>query len=244
MRRALALATCLLLPLTGHPPVHAQAAGHVTIYRCTDASGKQSLRDSPCPRGQAQQSREMVRPKDAPPAPARSVPAAATPASIAAPAVAYRAPPQPLYRCTTPDGARYTSETGDGNPRWVPFWTLGYPYHVGRPGPIDGRRGAFRPVPPLPAGISVPASPPVPNPPALPAGHRHPLPWPAASGGGQWIRDTCVQMPPWEACALLRDRRDAIRTRFFNAQEKERDSLRSEERAINARLANDCDGRG
>ena len=62
-------------------------------------------------------------------------------------------------------------------------------------------------------------------------------------GGGTWIRDQCALLPPREACARLRDRRDAIRTRFFNAQEKERDVLRLEERGINARLDNDCGGR-
>lgn len=236
----LAIATVLLLPFTGQAPVHAQAAGNVTIYRCTDASGKQSLRDSPCPRGHAQQARDMIRPRDAPPVPQRSTPAATPTASVAAPAMAYRTPPQPMYQCTTPDGARYTSETGDGNPRWVPSWTLGYAYDGSHPGRYDAGRGEFRRAPPLPAGISIPRSPPLPSPPAVAPGHRHPLPWPVASGGGRWIRDSCAQMPPGAVCALLQDRRDAIRTRFFNAQERERDALRSEERAINARLANDC----
>jgi len=67
--------------------------------------------------------------------------------------------------------------------------------------------------------------------------------WPVIGGGGTWIRDQCALLPPREACARLRDRRDAIRTRFFNAQEKERDALRLEERGINARLDDDCGGR-
>ncbi len=67
--------------------------------------------------------------------------------------------------------------------------------------------------------------------------------WPVASGGGQWIRDTCAMLPPSETCALLRDRRAEIRTRFFNAMPSERDVLRVEERGINARLDNDCGGR-
>ena len=62
-------------------------------------------------------------------------------------------------------------------------------------------------------------------------------------GGGTWIRDPCAMLPPRETCNRLRDRRDAIRTRFFNAQEKERDALRLEERGINTRLADDCGGR-
>lgn len=241
MRRLLALFACLLLLLAGAPPLQAQSGGHVTIYRCTDASGKQSLRDSPCPNGQAQQTREMLRPKDAPKTPARSV-AAPTPVAVAAPPPAYRAPPLLMYQCTTPEGERYTSETGDGNPRWAPYWTLGYPHPARYAGRIDGAPGGFRPAPPLRAGVSIPRSPPRPAPPRLLPHPRPPLPWPAASGGGQWIADACVQLPPREACALMRDRRAAIRTRFFNAQEKERDALRIEERGINARLANDCGG--
>ena len=66
--------------------------------------------------------------------------------------------------------------------------------------------------------------------------------WPVASGGGSWIRDDCAMLPPPEACARLRDRRDQIRTRFFNAMPSERDVLRVEERSINARLDNDCGG--
>jgi hypothetical protein len=66
---------------------------------------------------------------------------------------------------------------------------------------------------------------------------------PAVGGGGTWIRDECAMLPPRETCSRLRDRRSEIRTRFFNAQEKERDTLRVEERGINARLDNDCGGR-
>ena len=31
----------------------AQAGAKVTVYRCTDAAGRQTLRDTPCPAGQA-----------------------------------------------------------------------------------------------------------------------------------------------------------------------------------------------
>ena len=67
----------LLLPAAAI--VQAQATGEVRIYRCTDAAGTQTLRDTPCPKGQQQSTRDMLRPKDAPtraPAPApASVPA-------------------------------------------------------------------------------------------------------------------------------------------------------------------------
>jgi hypothetical protein len=59
---------------------------------------------------------------------------------------------------------------------------------------------------------------------------------------GTWIRDACHGLPQQEVCARLRDRRDEIRRRFFNAQPSERDLLRNEERGIDARLGDDCGG--
>jgi hypothetical protein len=194
------------------------------IYRCTDRVGKQTLRDTPCPKGQQQEVREMTRPKDAPPV-AKPAPAPPPPPPAPAPPqVVYLAPPRPMYECVTPDGARYTSDDDAGNPRWVPLWTLGYP--------------AVRPRTPL--GNNIGGAPP------RPGNGNHPprrdINWPVASGGGQWIRDDCAMLPPAETCARLRDRRRAIRTRFFNAMPSERDVLRVEERGINARLDNDCGG--
>jgi hypothetical protein len=201
-------------------------SSEVRIYRCTDSAGKQTLRDTPCPKGQQQQIRDMVRPKDAPPtAKPAAAPKPEPPPQASAPAqVVYLAPPRPIYECVTPDGKRYTSDDDAGNPRWVPLWTLGYP--VVRPATSLGSNigGA----PPRPGSGVHP-----------PRGHIN---WPVASGGGQWIRDDCAMLPPAEACARLRDRRSAIRTRFFNAMPSERDVLRVEERGINARLDNDCGG--
>ena len=67
MRSAVVLGLCLL-PLGGGALAQAKpASSTVIVYRCTDAGGKQSLRDTPCPKGQKQQAREMQRPQDAPP---------------------------------------------------------------------------------------------------------------------------------------------------------------------------------
>ena len=144
MRSAVVLGLCLL-PLGGGALAQAKpASSTVIVYRCTDAGGKQSLRDTPCPKGQKQQAREMQRPQDAPPKPP-AAPAPPKPPAAPAPVqqTVYLAPPRPMYECTTPDGDRYTSEEGAGNPRWVPLWTLGY-YAVGRPSrpPVGG---ALRP---------------------------------------------------------------------------------------------------
>ena len=219
-RRTLLLSLLLLSLLA--------AAQDVTIYRCLGPGGKLTLRDSPCAAGETQQVRSMQRPKDPAPSamPAAPVITAPTPPPVREVQVIYRTPPRPLYECVTTDGERYTSENGEGNPRWVPLWTLGY-YAVGRPTRSIGSGLAQAPL--QPAGPMRP-----------PHGGLH---RPMVGGGGTWIRDQCAMLPPSEACARLRDRRDAIGTRFFNAQEKERDALRLEERGINARLDNDCDGR-
>ncbi|HWS76950.1 MAG TPA: DUF4124 domain-containing protein [Thermomonas sp.] len=237
------ISAIVLLSLPVVFAVSAQDNRAVRIYRCTDAAGKQTLRDTPCPKGQAQQTRDMLRPTDAP-SPARPATPAPAPVAPVAPApapVVYLAPPQPMYECTTYEGKRYTSENGNGNPRWVPLWTLGAP-GFGRPplGVMD--RGSFRPAPSANASIGRPQQTmPMPTPPPSPRHGR--APWPAASGGGTWIRDDCAMLPPRETCARLRDRRGEIRSRFFNAMPSERDVLRLEERAINARLDNDCGGR-
>ena len=232
MRRALPLLPLLALAW----PLAAPAQSTVTVYRCTDASGRQSLRDTPCPKGQAQQARNMLRPRDAP-----SVVRPPPPAPVAPPApaqVVLLAPPLPMYECVTPEGARYTSENGSGNPRWVPFWTLGYPAYG--PGRVDAGRGGFRPAPSGNASIGAPQqSLPMPSGPP-PRGTRHPGGWATASGGGTWVSDRCTLLPPAETCARLRDRRDAIRTRAFNAMPSERELLNREQRGILARLANDC----
>lgn len=212
--------------LAATPAGAAAQEGSVTIYRCLDARGRLTLRDTPCAKGERQEARSMLRPKDAParPAPARSARQAAEAAPPPRVVVAY--PARPMYECITPDGERYTSDSPEGNPRWVPLWTLGYPVLPAFPrreSSFDFRIGN---------GSA-----------AIRGGQRvvegGVLP-PAAYGAGTWIRDRCHALPPAEVCARLVDRRDEIRRRFFNAMPSERDVLRVEERGINARLDQDC----
>lgn len=217
----------LMLALLASSPAAAPAQD-ITIYRCSDTRGHLTLRDTPCAPGQKQQTRSMLRPKDAPapivtpppPAPKRDDPPPTR--------VVMVSPPRPLYECITPDGARYTSETDQGNPRWVPLWTLGYPM-----GPIMG------------PGVSANTELSITHGSVRIEGNRSVLMPPVpqiAYGAGTWVRDQCHALPPQEVCARLRDRRDKIRDRFFNAMPSERDVLRVEERGVNARLDNDCGG--
>lgn len=238
----------LVLSATAQAQDAVQATDPLTVYRCVDTQGHVTIGDAPCAKGSDAQVRQMQRPQDGEPL-ARRDPAEAPPPPPPAPQVVVARAPQPMYECVTPEGTRYTSESGDGNPRWVPLWTLGYRdrWRPGpRPGPRpDASRGEAHEAGSSWGRVGAPAPRPGPSPDRRPpprpghGGHGHA----GYGGGGTWVRDTCHSLPQGEVCARLRDRRDGIRRRFFNAQERERDTLRAEERGINARLAADCGGR-
>ncbi|BCT92027.1 hypothetical protein LYSHEL_10510 [Lysobacter helvus] len=217
------VAALVLAGLASAVPVRAFAAD-VTIYRCIDAKGHVTLRDSPCAAGEKQETRTMARPVDAAPRAPQ-----ARPAPVEAPAPRERTTviyqPRPLYECITPDNVRYTSETDEGNPRWVPLWTLGYPVYA-IPGHHSGAGFALSN-----GNMSI-------------SGGSHsvsgPYISPAAYGAGTYVQDTCYALPQADVCDRIRDRREEIRTRFFNAMPSERDVLRVEERSLNARIEQDC----
>ena len=251
------LAACLacLLPPAAH------AADDVTIYRCVDARQQVAMSSTPCPAGQSQEVRSMLRPKDAPPRPPAAVTAPAPVEPAARIQVVVVNTPRAMYECVRPDGSRYDSDSDDGEPRWVPLWTLGYP--GGPRGLRDGGGLAASPS----AGVSASPSTQVSAPSVLGVGSRPPVRQAAPAGAGRpsgdgrgghggygyggygygdagtWVRDECHALPQAEVCARLDDRRDALRTRFFNAQQRERDELRLQERGLNARLAEDCGAR-
>ncbi|MCF7221573.1 DUF4124 domain-containing protein [Lysobacter sp. TLK-CK17T] len=207
-------------------------ADDVTIYRCTDAQGRLSLRDTPCVAGEKQQVQTMQRPVDPPPRPQPAPPAPPPPATT--PPVVQTVvlqPPRPMYECVTPDGETYTSETPEGNPRWVPLWTLGYPVVV----PHRRHGGGFRADVGVHDGridgrITIDHS--------IGGGHRPPIAvgYPA----GTWIRDACHPLPQQEVCDRLRDRRSELGRRYNSALQSERQQITRERRGIDARLANDC----
>lgn len=264
MRVLPALLACLAL--ASALPAAKAAADDVTIYRCTDAKDRLALRDTPCNAGEQQETREMTRPKDSTAPPVAPTPPPARPVAAPTTRVVVVSPPQPLYECITSDGDRYTSDTGDGNPRWVPLWTLGYPGYRAGSRPVGSGIGS-RPVgsgigngigngsviggKPVGSGIGNGSATNIdtgsfrshggrPDTGGRPhdGGVRYPLARYGATG--TWVRDTCHQLPPREVCARLVDRRDDVRRKFFNAMPSERAKLRLEERGINARLENDC----
>ncbi|GAB3736178.1 hypothetical protein GCM10028862_20600 [Luteimonas pelagia] len=218
MRTCPALACVVVLLVGAASAAPAQDAGQITIYRCTDAQGRLTLRDSPCRKGETQSTVEMLRPQDPPPG--REPPATVEPTDTPPPTVqrevVYRAPPRPMYECVRPDGTRYASETPEGDPRWVPWWTLGYPVVIPR-NPLGDRVGA---------------------PPARPG--DPPIAVVHGAPGGTWVRDRCYRLPQAEVCARLDDRLAEINRRFIAAMPSERDVLRDERRALEARRDNDC----
>jgi hypothetical protein len=228
---------------TGARAAEPTSTDAVTIYRCTDADGRLTLRDTPCRKDQKQQTRTMLRPHDAPPPPRVAAPQpAGAPVAATAPAIEYRVPARPMYECVPPDGGEpYTSDNDAGNPRWVPFWTLGFPIASPRPRRGDGHDHHDMHDGRPDTGLAITG-----GEVRIEPGRttlRRPVFGAAAFGAGTWVRDDCHALPQDDACARLADRRDAIRNRFFNAMPSERDVLRVEERAITARLGNDCGSR-
>lgn len=225
--------SCWLLALTAGACLAADTrADDLTIYRCIDAKGKLTLRDSPCQRGDKQETRDMVRPQDPP---ARRIDSQAT----TAPAPVYResvryvmlTPPRPLYECTAPDGRRYSSESAEGQPRWQPLWAAAYPAYPpvrvasgGASINYQSRHGALR-IDHRREVIGAPAQ----------IGYTYPV-----AAGGYWAPDSCVALPAAEICARLSDRRHEIRRRYVHAMPSERQALDRESATLDNRLATEC----
>lgn len=99
----------------------------VTVYRCVDLKGKVSLQDAPCAKASKQETREMLRPKDAPPAKRKPV---VTPVPMLESGsvieISPATPPPELYQCTNYEGKTRDSENYDPNPRCEPLWAMGY----------------------------------------------------------------------------------------------------------------------
>lgn len=228
MRACLLLSAIVLSGLVpALMPAPARADDSVVIYRCTGADGRLTLRDSPCAKGERQETRSMVRPKDAPPRPLPP-PAVAAPQALPPPQVIVVNTPRPLYECVTPDDQRYVSESPEGNPRQVPVWTLGAPLFgavpVHEPGQLNVRVDNGRVSGNYRSGSYGTVV----------------VPTPAAYGATTWVRDACYALPQDEVCGRLRDRRSEIGRRFAIAQPSERAQLAREQRGIDARLGQDC----
>jgi len=204
-------------------PSPALPAAEITLYRCVDARGKITLRDSPCAKGETQETRTFQRPVDPPPRPATQKTEAPPPPKPAEVRYVTVNPPRPLYECVTPDGEHYTSDTDAGNPRWVPLWTLGYPVIPRTTFRNDGLM------------VSTPAPRPGPRPPPRPRPINS-----ALYASSTYIADECHALPQQEVCARLNDRLYEIKRRYLNAMPSERAVLDDEERSLLARMNNDC----
>ncbi|WP_256775942.1 MULTISPECIES: DUF4124 domain-containing protein [unclassified Stenotrophomonas] len=266
MHRLTALSLSLLL-CAGSLPLAAQDAANVRVYRCVGSNGAVALQDAPCRDGR-QEVRDMQRPRD--PAP-RVVRSDRDPDQAPTPAAPQREvryvhvqPPQPLYECVRDDGSRYTSDSGEGNPRWVPVWTSVYaPYGPGYRPPGGGRPPPRpQPLPPIaPMGAgSVQSSG---GALTVSGGGRHGGGSIRIGGGStQWegerqgypgtytdtviptgnvlVRDQCTPLPQQDVCSRLKDRRWELVRQYNSALQGERDALSREQRSVDARLDRDC----
>lgn len=230
MRFRLLLPGSLALLAAAVPAAEPVPTGSVRIYRCVASNGAVALQDAPCGDGHRQQVLDMQRPQDPPPGPgpAPSMPAPAMPAEREIRIVTVQ-PPQPLYECIAPDGGRYTSDDGVGNPRWVPLWVDGHYPPVTMGGSVSGSVT-------LGSGtVAIQSGRP---------GHDHPRPHRGgpAVATGTWVRDACHPLPQPEVCARLRDHRWELVRRYNSALQSERQALTREQRGIEARLERDCGG--
>ncbi|APO95365.1 hypothetical protein [Xanthomonas vesicatoria] len=246
----------LLLLACALPALAASTAAkpdpNVRVYRCVSSTGTVALQDAPCSSGR-QQVLDMQRPQDPPPRPQRVE--APTPVP-AAPSREVRIvtvqPPQPMYECTTEEGERYTSDSPEGNPRWVPTWG---PAYVGNTaGPPISSGGIQRPPIPVSPRPAIAAQ--------GTAGRGSIRGSASFSGGGYQdgyhgggyggtvivpygnvqIRDECHALPEQEVCARLADRRWELIRRYNSALQSERQELSREQRGIEARQQRDCGG--
>lgn len=192
-----------------------------TVYKCTDAHGRVTYRDTPCAADQRQQ---VVHLADAPPMPAppSSTPALPLPPPPPAPAPApaprvSQAPSPVLYRCMrATDDSTYLSRTGRTRPYWVPSGMLGW--HRPLAEVYGSQQGTG-------VGLSAP--------------ELMPEPTPGMIGGSVYVRvrDVCRRLPPRAACDALRkayeDNEEAIRQAF----ESDRAPLRERRRQLRAQMA-------
>jgi len=231
--RALLPTSVCLLALAATVPLR---AGQLTIYRCTDAGGKLTVRDSPCLHGERQQTQERIRPRDGKPL---ASPAPAPPAPRDSETVRYVVRPAhaPLHACITPDGRRYLSESPYGDaPRWTPVWVPARTVPDGRSGhrgravgaEIGGRTHLIGRLPD-PATAS----------PAPLPGMRH-LHGLFAPVGGYWSYDACTPLTPEEACGEWSDRRHVISRRYYQAMPSERRAMDRESALLSRRIADAC----
>lgn len=204
-------------------------AAEITIYRCTDGQGRLTLRDTPCKKGETQQTLEMQRPVDPPRRKVATSPAEPEPTPAPAevpPSYFAVTPPRPMYECVTYEGERYLSDTAEGNPRWVELWALGYPVTVQR-NPLGDNVGGPRPRPPETG----------PGPPRLPVDVG------LAMTPGSWIRDPCYELGPEEICEHLRNRHFELGRQYNSALQSDRQRIDNEQQLIAQRLDDECGGR-
>jgi hypothetical protein len=202
-------------------------ATEILVYRCTGSDGAVALQDVPCPSGDLEERRALrgpppgvptAMPRTAAPPPSESV--SASDESLPEPAP--RRVPAPMFECRRHDGSVYESNDGVPQRHWVPLWVLGLDPRA--PARTFGKVGA----PPAPPPRGGPGLTTATSDPAL------------AYGPGTWVEDRRVPLPPAEACERRGAQLAGLGRRIFLAQQRERDRLRGEQRALRDQLRREC----
>lgn len=195
----------------------ASAAHAATGYKCTDAAGRVSFQDWPCPPTATENEFRYV-PERASPAPAAPAADTTPAAPNAPPPPAPAVPPPTLYACTRYDGERYTSDTGRTTPYQVPVGMADIlPSNVG---------DAFR------DGRSQLSAPEFGRPPVAAPGGPNQI-----AAAYVWVQDRCTPLPPAQACEQLRRELDQTASKRRRAFKDERGALEARERELTERTA-------
>lgn len=232
MTRVLTTLQLLLLAFFGLPVSAAHAADEVQIYRC-QVGVRTVTQDKPCKKGQEVSRQNMTRPRD-PVAPTLISPVrvggSGQPQQITYVINNSTSASRPIYRCVSPEGETYTSESPDGLARWVPAYGVAYGIGGMPRTPAYSRGGAWARYSDRNTQVQVGGYSP-----------RPPVSYPpVALVGGMWVRDSCNPLPAAQMCSLLSDRRAEIRRKNVALQASDRNALDAEAAGIDARLRADC----
>lgn len=192
-------------------------------YKCTAANGAVLYQDTPCAKGQRQETLDLPQDLGPAPAPPTSAPYARAPTPTPPPTPMPSRPAAPLpamFTCLkATDGKNYLSENGDPQPYLVPFGILG-----AAPRPLSQVYG-----PGGGGGASAPE---------LNRGKTNPN---LVGNNFVWVQDQCRPLSFSETCDALRDAYDDVESKLRRAFKSDQPPLEKREAQLLSQLTQ-CHG--